>query len=177
MAEEKNQNLNDFFTGSYEQFSDAIFRYCYFQTSSREKALDFTQDTFIKTLEYLTDGNKVENLRAFLYKVARNLIIDDRRRKKSESLDKMQESGFDVKNKVDERKEHETAFDIKTVLEVVDQLELKYREVIMLRYIEDMSVKDIASILKDTENNISVKIHRALKKLNTLLDKLDLDKE
>lgn len=169
MTEEKNQNLNDFFRECYEKFSDAIFRYCYFQTSNREKALDFTQDAFVKTLEYLMEGNKVENIRAFLYKVARNLIIDERRRKKSESLDKMQESGFDIKDKVDEIEVHENEFDVKRVLEIVDQLELKYREVVMLRYIEDMSVKDIASILKDTENNVSVKIHRALKKLNNLL--------
>ena len=175
MTEEKNQNLNDFFQECYEKFSDAIFRYCYFQTSSREKALDFTQDTFVKTLEYLKEEkNKVENIRAFLYKVARNLIIDERRRKKSESLDKMQEAGFDVKNKVDEIEVHENEFDVKRVLEVVDQLELKYREVVMLRYVEDMSIKDIASILKDTENNVSVKIHRALKRLHTLLNNKEI---
>ncbi|MEJ0002043.1 MAG: RNA polymerase sigma factor [bacterium] len=169
MAEEKNHNLNDLLARSYGQFSNAIFRYCYFQTSDRQKALDFTQDTFIKTLEYLAEGKEVENLRAFLYKVARNLIIDERRKRKSESLDQMQDLGFDVKSEQDESEAHEDAFDANMVIEVVNQLELKYREVIMLRYVEDMSVKDIAAVLGDTENNVSVKIHRGLEKLRALM--------
>ena len=103
--------------------------------------------------------------------MARNLIIDERRKKKSESLDQMKELGFDIKDTHDEQEKHEDAFDAKMVLEVINGLELKYREVIMLRYVEDMSVKDIAVILKDTENNVSVKIHRGLDKLRTLLNK------
>ncbi len=170
MTEVKKQNLNEFFEKSYKEYSDAIFRYCYFQSSNREKALDFTQDTFINTWEYLSSGKEVENLRAFLYKVARNLIIDDRRKKKTESLEKLAEAGFDIESMVDEIEIHEDKFEGKVAFEAIQKLDLKYREVIVLRYVEDMSVKDIALILKDKENNVSVKIHRGLEKLKNILE-------
>jgi len=169
MVDEKSQNLNNFFEKSYQEFSDAIFRYCYFQTFNREKALDLTQDTFIKTWEYLVSGKKVENLRAFLYKVARNAIIDDRRKKKAESLDSLKEAGFDIKNEQDEITLHEDAFEGKVAIETINKLSERYREVIILRFVEDISVKEIAEILKENENNISVKIHRGLEKLKILL--------
>lgn len=170
MVEEKDNNLNEYFGESYEEFSDAIFRYCYFQTGKREKALDLTQDTFIKTWEYLSSGKEVENLRAFLYKVARNLIIDYRRKKKSESLDLLRESGFDVTSKEGELEIREDAFDTEVALEKIEELSSKYREVIILRYIEDMSVKEIASTLGESENNISVRIYRGVEKLKKILE-------
>ena len=74
---------------------DAIFRHCYFRVFDRERARDLVQETFLKTWEYLTRGHDIENIRAFLYRVATNLIIDDSRRKKEISLEQLSESGFD----------------------------------------------------------------------------------
>jgi len=171
MTEEANQNLNISFSKSYEEFSDAIFRYCLYQTSNREKALDLTQDTFIKTWEYISQGNKVDNLRAFLYKVAGNLIIDYRRKKKSDSLDQMTESGFDLKDTTNEMEKTENIFEKDLALKVIEQLEEKYKDVLILRFVEDMSVKEIAKIMHQNENNISVRIHRGIQKLKEALEK------
>lgn len=170
MIEKGDENLNEYFAKNYKDFSDAIFRYCYFQTSNREKALDFTQDTFVRTWEYLTSRKKVDNLRPFLYKVARNLIIDDHRRKKSESLESLQEKGFDPTNETNELILKEEKFDERIAIQMIERLNEKYREVILFRYVEDMSVKDIAEILREDENNVSVKIHRGLEKLKALLE-------
>jgi len=170
MTEVKSQNLNTEFNASYEQFSDAIFRYCLYQTSNRQKALDLTQDTFIKTWEYLSTGKQVENLKAFLYKVAGNLVIDDRRKKKAESLDKLTEQGFDIKSDKDEISEKENAFEGKLALEAINKLDEKYRDVLIFRFVEDMEIKEIAKILKESENNISVRIHRGLEKLKIILE-------
>ncbi len=170
MVEVNNQKLKEFFAVFYDEYSDAIFRYCRFQTSNREKALDITQDTFIKTWEYLSSGKKVENIRAFLYKVARNLIIDYRRKKKSYSLEEMMNEGFDLKSEEGGLATHESIFEGNIAIETLERLDEKYREVLMLRYVEDMSVKDIAKIMGRTENNISVRIHRGLEKLKILLE-------
>lgn len=170
MTDVKSQNLNTEFNKSYEQFSDAIFRYCLYQTSSRQKALDLTQDTFIKTWEYLSTGKKVENLKAFLYKVAGNLIIDSRRKKKSLSLDEMTENGFDIKNDINEMTKTENIFEKDIALKIIGQLEEKYKDVLILRFAEDMGIKEIAKILKESENNVSVRIHRGLEKLKKLLE-------
>ncbi|MCF7834194.1 MAG: sigma-70 family RNA polymerase sigma factor [Candidatus Pacebacteria bacterium] len=172
MTEVNKQNYKEVFTEYYEEFSDAIFRYCYFQTSNREKALDLTQDTFIKTWEYLGTADKedIKNIKAFLYKVARNLIIDYRRKKKSESLDNLQEKGFDLTSEESEIMIKEEQFEAKMAIESIEDLDRKYKEVIFMRFVEDMSVKEIAHILKKNENNISVMIHRGIDKLKDILE-------
>jgi RNA polymerase sigma-70 factor (ECF subfamily) len=170
MTEQVNQNLNASFNESYEQFSDAIFRYCLYQTSNREKAIDLTQDTFIKTWEYISSGNKVENLKAFLYKVANNLIIDYRRKKKAESLDQLAETGFDPRSEINEMERTENKFEINSALELIKKLDEKYREVLLMRFVEDLSVTEISKILRSSENNISVRIHRGIQKLKDLLE-------
>lgn len=171
MTGKVNQNLEASFAQYYDQYSDAIFRYCLYQTSNREKALDLTQDTFIKTWEYLSSGSKVENIKAFLYKVANNLIIDYRRKKKSESLDQMMEKGLDIGNGINDVEQAENIYEKNTILQAMNQLEEKYRNVLTLRFIENLSVKEIAKVLKKTENNISVRIHRGIQKLKEILEK------
>lgn len=177
MADRKRQNLNRLFTEQYEKYSDAIFRYAYFQTSSRDKAFDFTQEAYLKTWEYLLEGHRVENLRAFIYKVTRNLIIDERRKKKAESLDQMQEAGFDISTGTDEHEARENAFDAGRVLEVINGLELKHREIIMLRLVEGFGVQEIAVITGDSPNNVSVKVHRASERLRKLLEETEKRRE
>ncbi len=164
----KNENLKDEFAKAYDEYGDAIFRYCLYQTSNRELALDLTADTFTKTWEYLSRGKEVDNLRAFLYRVANNLVIDYRRKKKESSLENLQEQGFDIETE-DENKMHEDAFEGKLAMEAVQKLDENYRDVLMMRYVDDLSIKEIAKILDEKENNISVRIHRALEKLKNIL--------
>ena len=173
MTEAKKDNLRDLFEKTYEELSDAIFRYCYFQTSNREKALDLTNDTFLKTWQYLAreKGEEVNNLRAFLYKVARNLVIDSRRKKKSDSLDSLMENGFELTSDESEIIVKENEFEAKMAIEAIKDLDEKYREILMMRFVEDMSVKDIADILGHNENTVSVRIHRAMDKLKKILEK------
>ena len=68
--------LEQKFNELYENNADSVFRLCLFKTSNREVALDLSQDIFTKTWGYLAVGNEVENLRAFLFTVARNRIKD-----------------------------------------------------------------------------------------------------
>jgi RNA polymerase sigma-70 factor (ECF subfamily) len=157
------------FMAAYEQYSDDIFRYCFFQTSNREVALDISQDSFTKTWQYLSKGNEVENIRAFLYKVARNLIIDWRRKKKSSSLDALLDEGFDYESDTDEMERQETSFEADLAKEAMEGMKESYKEALTLRYMDGMSVKDIAAKLGATENTISVRIHRGLQKLNVTL--------
>lgn len=80
---------------AYEAYADAIFRHCYFRVFNRELGKELMQETFLRVFEYLSKGNTVDNMRAFLYRVANNLIIDNVRRKKELSLDALNEQGFD----------------------------------------------------------------------------------
>jgi len=167
----KANEQNEEFLRAYDKLSDAIFRYCYFKTSKRDLALDLAQETFTKTWEYLREGNQVKNLKAFLYKVASNLIIDEARKRKVLSLDEITDHGFDYG--IDEKEKIEGIIDGKKAAEILKEIGEKYREVIMMRYLDELSVKEIAKITDQTENSVSVRLHRGLQKLNEILSKYE----
>jgi len=157
------------FMKAYDELSDAIFRHCWFKIGDKEKAKDIMQDTFTKTWQYINQGSQVSNLKPFLYKVANNLIIDEYRKKKELSLDGLMAEGFEPG--FDEIENTETAIDAKLVISTINQLDEKYREAVLMRYIDELSPKEIAEITGDSENNISVRIHRGLQQLRDILNK------
>ena len=159
---------NEEFLLAYENYSDAIFRHCFFRVYNRDEALDIAQESFIRTWEYIGKGHDVQNIRAFVYRVANNLIIDRSRKKKALSLDELQEVGFDP-GKDDTDKLHHS-LEGKEALKMIVDLDKKYQDVIVMRFIDDLSPKEIAEILNESENAISVRIHRGLKKARELID-------
>ena len=161
-------NLEDKFIKAYNEFSDAIFRHCCFRVYNRDSAKDITQETFTKTWQYLVDGGEIENIKAFLYKTANNLIIDLFRKKKAVSLETMQETGFEPS--YDDSNSINNSIEVKRLLKIMDRLDSTYRDIIIMRYIDDLSPKQIAEIAQESENNISVKIHRGIKKLKELIN-------
>ncbi|MEA1929415.1 MAG: sigma-70 family RNA polymerase sigma factor [Patescibacteria group bacterium] len=154
------------FLKAYEAYADAIFRRCFFKTSDRELAKDLTQQTFLRAWTYWREGRDIENERALLYRIANNLIIDWYRQRKSESLDDLLEKGFDP---VAERESTEDKAEISWALQNLSRLKEEDQELITLRFVEDMSPKDIAALKGEKENNISVRIHRALGRLRKLI--------
>lgn len=166
---EDHKKIEQAFMECYEENSDALFRYCYFQVSNREVANDLLQDTFTKTWIYLKDGKKVDNLRAFLYKVAKNLIIDYRRKKKSHSLEAITETGVDFQDDTETEEDATERSDKEFVLSQLDRLEEADREILTMRYVNEMSIKEISEGLDLTPNNVSVKIHRAVEKMKDIL--------
>lgn len=156
------------FIKAYDDFADAIFRYCYLRVSGREAAQDITQETFLRAWDYLADGKEIKNFRPFLYRVATNLIIDDFRKNKPVSLDVMKEEGVDIR--LTHGSDLNELIDAKDVIRFMAKLDDQYREIIILRHLGGFSVKEIAEITRESENVISVRIHRGLKKLREILN-------
>jgi RNA polymerase sigma-70 factor, ECF subfamily len=156
------------FNEAYEAYSDAIFRFCFFKISDKERAFDLTQETFVRLWNYLRTGDRdVDNVRAFLYKIARNLVIDEYRKKSTFSLDALRDGGFDVR--IDGHKDIEIEVSAREVVRAVQTLDELYREVTLLRFIEGFQPKEIAEILSLSENVVSVRLNRAVKKLRIIL--------
>jgi RNA polymerase sigma-70 factor (ECF subfamily) len=156
------------FSQAYEDLSDILFRHCYFRVSNREVALDIVQEGFTKTWLHITRGDDIVNLKAFLYQVMNNLIIDHYRKRKSSSLDLLQDDGFDPASR-----EHEDILihaEHSQVEEILKLIPEKDRVVIVMRYIDGLSVQEIARTLKEPENTISVRLHRALSKVRTIFN-------
>lgn len=163
-----NNTFKDEFLNWYTLYSDGIFRFCFVKTSKREVALDLTQESFTKFWEYIANGNEIAEPKALLYRIATNLVIDYYRKKKSDSLDALIQSGFDTGDDTDITVEKK--FEIKQLHEMLAKLPDKYKDILLMRFVEDMSVIEIANVYDEHENTISVRIHRAIEKLKQLYE-------
>ncbi|MEK9148154.1 MAG: RNA polymerase sigma factor [Patescibacteria group bacterium] len=166
-----NYMSEDEFVRHFDALADALFRHCFFRVFDREAAKDLVQETFLRAWDYLAKGQRVDNMPAFLYRVATNLIIDESRKKKTRSLEGLQDQGFDVRedHHLEIYKSAELRDDVGRALRVLKELDPKHREVVVLRYINELDPKEIAEIIGETENAVSVRLHRAIKKLRALL--------
>lgn len=157
------------FLEAYDSLSDAIFKHCYFRVYDREKAKDLTQECFLRAWECLAEGQDILNLKAFIFRIARNLVIDHSRKAKPVSLDDLLDVGFAVPS----------ALGSESILREVDasllmahlhRMEEPYREALMLRYLEGLGPQEIAEVCGEKENAVSVRINRGLKKLRAAFD-------
>lgn len=161
------ESMEQEFLAAYDQYADAIFRHCYYRVYDRERGKDLMQDTFIRAWEYLNKGEKVLNMRAFLYRVANNLIIDESRKKKEASLDKLQEEGFDPG--IDETESMHNRIEHGRVINTLKGLDESYRDILIMRYMNGLSPSEIAEVTGESANTVSVRIYRGLKQLRSLL--------
>lgn len=167
------------FLKAYEEYSEALFRHSYFRVYNRDRAKEVVQETFMKAWDYVREGNEVENMRAFLYQVATNIIIDEARKKKKRvevSLENLQEGyGFDPGE--DTRERMIDKLEGKLIMGFLNDLDEKYREAVYMRYIDNLQPREIALITGESENVVSVRIHRGLKRLRRIIDASQGSKE
>ena len=163
------EDIKQVFIKAYDEHADALFRYCFFKIHDREKAKDILQETFTKTWGYIILGNEVANMKAFLYKTLNNLVIDDYRKKKTLSLDALEEDGFEAR--FEEVGSLEDKIDGKKALSFLRQLPEPYREAVFMRFVNGLELSEIAMATGDSLNTVAVHIHRGLKKLKELYDK------
>ncbi len=152
----------------YEKYLDEIYRFVYMSLSDRWEAEDITENVFLKTWEQLpivySQDSEIDNFRAWLYRIARNLIIDFFRSKKPVIL----ENELTIDETSPEAAYSEITLS-KRLEKAIMQLEPNYRQIIVLRFINQLSHKDAAKIMNLGYNNVRVLQYRALKKLRVLL--------
>jgi RNA polymerase sigma-70 factor, ECF subfamily len=163
----KERSLKEAFLGSFDSYSDAIFRFCLMKTSNKELAEDFTQETFMRYWQSLREGKTMTNPRSYLYTIANNMIIDWYRKKKSVSLDALEETGFEAEALSMLGADSES--EVKGILDAITELDAKDKEVVLLRFVEGLDPKDIAEILEESANVVSVRINRAIEKVQKKL--------
>ncbi len=152
---------------AYEEHADALFRFCLFKLNDREQAKDILQETFVRAWQYLSKNETVDNFKAFLYKIMSNLVIDEyRRRKPVDSLETMSEEGFDPA--FDDTERWFDMIDGSVALSLLGKVPAPYGEAVFMRYVQELSLKEIAGITGERENTIAVHIHRGLEKLKDM---------
>tara|TARA_Y100001935_G_C17204724_1_gene456916 strand:+ start:297 stop:830 length:534 start_codon:yes stop_codon:yes gene_type:complete len=170
------KHLQQQFIEIYDELADTLFRHCSFRVSDKEIAMDIMQDAFTKTWDYVSKGNDVHDVRAFVYRVANNLIIDHYRKKKSSSLEALTEESETEKEFAVDRDTQERIYtdaELSHVAGYLEEMDDSYREVLVMRFIDGLSPKDIADIADITEeepNTVSVRINRAVKQLKHIIE-------
>lgn len=165
----------DAFLKAFDEYADALFRHCYFRVADREQAKDLVADAFMRTWDYVTRGNRVDDFKPFLYRTLNRLIIDWYRKKKHESLDALLDE-HDVPEAAfpelvaGSREELELSLDATQVPKLITHMPHTYREVIVMRYMDGLMPAEIAELLGESVNNVSVRIHRGIKWLAHNID-------
>lgn len=153
------------FIDAYNAYGDALFRFCFFRVFDRELAKELAQETFMKVWAYARRGNDIKNLRAFLYTTARHLIIDEARKRNNIKTERIE--NYENALPVPERQTINA--DARICHDSLKKLDEPYREAVALRFIDGFSPKEISRIIGESENVVSVRIHRGILKLRTLL--------
>ena len=153
----------------YEIFAERIYRYIYLKTSSREEAEDLTQQVFVRAWEALPQFEFKKNpFSSWLYSIARNLITDFYRKKKPDfSLDS--ENALEMPDNLDLTERLIIQDEVRQVFEAINQLPLEQKDLLLLRFVDDLSYDEIASIMNKSPLTLRVIQHRALKRLKELM--------
>ena len=153
----------------YDYYVDRIFRFILFKVSSSAIAEDLTSEVFLKTWEYINKTNKkIGNLNALLYKVARNCVIDHYRARSKEAMATDEEYLENICDSRDFAAEAEVKLEIQSIEKHLAKLKDIYREVIILKYIEEFSIAEIAELVDKSKGTVRVLLHRALKALKEI---------
>jgi len=163
------------FAQVYDLYVDKIYRFIYFKVSQPELAQDLTAETFLKGWEYLVSGNKVDNLSALLYRIARNLVIDHYRKKHTQEViideELLEHESSLVATQLPKLQDVVGAkLELEQLIVLMQELKEEYREVLILKHIEEFSIGEIAQVTQKNAGAVRVTLHRAQKALQVLLD-------
>ncbi len=154
----------------FGSFGKEILRYANLKVADRSVAEDIAASTFLRYWEKHAGGEKILNPRAFLYFIAHGLVVDHYRKSNRRvilSLEFVDEVLTTVEPDIDSL---DTRQRYVRVIEKLRALKDGYREVILLHYVEGLTIAEVAEVLQESENNIRVRLHRALAKLRAQFD-------
>ncbi|MEK7103373.1 MAG: RNA polymerase sigma factor [Patescibacteria group bacterium] len=157
------------FAPLYDYYVQKVYRFVYLKVPSASDAEDLTSETFLKTWQYIKESKGIGNLQAVIYKIARNVVVDFyRKRGKAlvESLDDS-ENEIVIADRVDLTLEEKMTLksDMVLVEKALRELKDTYREIIVLHFLNDLSLKEIAKVVDRSPGAVRVMLHRGIKAL------------
>ncbi len=167
MTSKQEVQLQADLTTAYRDHEKGLNSRAFFKISDRTISEDLVQDTFIKTWSYLVKGGKIDTMKAFLYHILNNLIVDEYRKHKTSSLDFLLEKGFEPSDDYSGHKLF-NFLDGKAALLLIQQLPSTYHNVMHMKYVKDLSLQEISLITGQSKNAIAVQTYRGLEKLKLL---------
>jgi len=150
------------FSQIYDLQINKIYRFVFLKVSSKEKAEDITSETFTKAWSVFKDEEKrIDNMNAFLYRIAKNLIVDHYRTRDQVLIVPVDEIPIIDPTQDLEQKSIDKS-DMRSIKEALTDLSQDYQDVIIWYYLEDLPIAKVAELSGRTESATRVLIHRAL---------------
>ena len=159
-----------------EQYHYRLFRYLLSLTGNREAAEDLFQETWIRVLERCHQYNGKWKFGTWLFTIARNLFVDSLRRKNpaaSALVDPDEDSTLanltasDVLSPFDLQTRREES---DRVAQAVERLSATYREVLVLRFQEDLDLNEIAAVVAAPLSTVKARLYRGMDALREVLE-------
>jgi len=155
------------FSKIYDSYVESIYRFIFIKVNSQAIAEDLTSEVFSKSWQVFQEKEKPEirNPRAFLYITARHLVIDFYRTKKQKQTVSIEDSREieDTSEKLEEKENIRS--DMALVYDKLKDLSHDYQNVIILRFVEELSIGEISEVLDKSKGATRVLLHRAMGQL------------
>lgn len=151
---------------AYDKYAPAISRHIFFRVSDQNLTEDLTQETFLKAWRNIArSGKDVKNFKTFFYTIANNLIIDHYRGKSRKTISLEEVGEQEAVCAPTQKEEAERSIDRNFIEKHLARIGDEYRQIILYRYVDDLSIKEISEITGKSKNNVGVMIHRGIKML------------
>lgn len=165
----------------YDDFADDIYRFVYFKVGRIEEAKDLTSMVFLKTWNHIQNNTltSADTLRALIYKIARTSIVDYYRETGSKleiSLDDEAHPLDLPDEKRDLSGDLDKNADLERIKSKLPYLKEEYREIIVLKFINDLEIEEISDVTGKSKGNVRVLLHRALNALKDLVSEEEKNK-
>ena len=158
-----------------EQYQYRLFRYLLYITGDKARAEDFFQETWVRVLERGHQYDGKSKFEAWLFAIARHLVIDWQRTKKAQSLDALtdpeQERPLQIPNESVPSPLHqvlaqENELNLQASLGKISAI---YREVLVLRFQEELQIEEMAGVLSIPVSTVKSRLYRGLEALRGAL--------
>ncbi|MEA3453058.1 MAG: RNA polymerase sigma factor [Patescibacteria group bacterium] len=155
------------FSKIYDLYVESIYRFIFIKVNSQAIAEDLTSEVFLRSWQAFKEREreKIRNPRAFLYITARHIVIDFYRTKNQKQTISIENSREveDIGERLEERENIRS--DMALVHNNLKGLKQDYQNVILLRFVDELSIKEISKILNRSKGATRVLLHRAMGQL------------
>ncbi len=153
----------------YDYYQPKIYRFVLMKVGRREEAEDLTHQVFLNAWQNIKNyESRGFPFSSWLYRIARNQVIDYYRAIRDEvPIEEVSPESFAVPASV--HIDFDKGVELRKIRSAIQLLDPVYQDVVIMRFVEDLSIKETAAILDKSEGSIKVIQHRAIKKLKTLI--------
>ncbi len=152
----------------YKENAPMVQRFLRYKTPTITEAEDLTAEVFISFWNYAQTAH-VDRVQGLLYKIARNVCANYYRKRATRNEAELEDAD-DVVSKGSVEEEVSAVLSFEAVEKHLKHLKEEYQEVLIMRYLQEMTIREIADVLERSENAVRVLVHRSLKAIRRIMD-------